>query len=148
MPRVEVVAAAIVDELDRPRRLLAARRTAPASLAGGWEVPGGKVEPGEDPADALHREIGEELGVRVRLGQDIPGPLPGGGFDLGEGIRMRVWLAELVEGQPAPLADHDALRWLGARELYSVSWLPADRPVVRAVAARFARARSGPPRSD
>ncbi|MEO6900235.1 MAG: NUDIX domain-containing protein [Mycobacteriaceae bacterium] len=135
------MAAAIVDELDRPRRLLAARRTAPESLAGGWEVPGGKVEPGEDPACALHREIAEELGVGVRLGQGIRGPLPEGAFDLGGGVRMRVWLAELVGGEPAPLADHDALRWLDARELYSVSWLAADLPVVREVAVRFARAR-------
>src|SRR5690606_25188748 len=58
-----VVAAAVVGALTSPRLLPAARRPAPAALAGGGELPGGKVEPGADPAAALHREIGEELGV-------------------------------------------------------------------------------------
>src|SRR5450830_4739 len=56
-PRVLVVAAAIVDDLDDPRELLAARRAVPASLAGRWEFPGGKVDDGESPEEALHREI-------------------------------------------------------------------------------------------
>ena len=61
-----VVAAAIVDDLIAPTRVLAARRVEPRALAGGWEFPGGKVEPGEDPVAALHRELAEELQVRVR----------------------------------------------------------------------------------
>src|SRR5690625_7316137 len=61
-----VAAAAIVDDLRRPQALLAARRSAPKSLTGRWEFPGGKVEDGESDEAALHREIREELGVDVR----------------------------------------------------------------------------------
>ena len=67
-----VVGAAIVHD----GRLLAARRSAPADLAGGWELPGGKVEPGESEADALVRECREELGVAVVVGERVPGEWP------------------------------------------------------------------------
>lgn len=78
-PPVLVVAGAILDDLASPRRLLSARRAQPVSLAGRWEFPGGKVEPGEDPVVALHRELHEELGVVVRLGAEVVAPSPGGG---------------------------------------------------------------------
>ena len=63
-----MAAVALVDDLARPTRVLAARRTEPPQLAGGWEFPGGKVEPGESSRQAASRETLEELGVRVRLG--------------------------------------------------------------------------------
>ena len=129
-----VVGAAIVDDLHRPTTLLAARRTEPAALAGGWELPGGKVEPGEDPIEALHREIAEELGVEVRLGRVVEGPLDGA-WPLGDRYAMTVWLAVITAGEPQPLEDHDVLRVLPAAELHAVPWLPADRPIVDAVAA-------------
>jgi 8-oxo-dGTP diphosphatase len=135
---IEVVGAAIVDDLDRPRLLLAARRTEPPSLAGGWEFPGGKVDGGEGPLQALHRELREELGVRVRLGRPIEGPLAGGRWPLGDRYVISVWWAEVADGEPAPLEDHDELRWLGRHELYAVRWLPADLPIVDAVASELA----------
>ena len=113
--RQHVVAAAIVDDLDRPTRLLAARRTEPPALAGGWELPGGKVDPGETADEALHREIREELGVTVRTGALLPAPTEDGRWPLGDRYRMTVWLAVVVEGDPQPIEDHDALSVAGPR---------------------------------
>jgi 8-oxo-dGTP diphosphatase len=136
-PVREVVGAAIVDHLLHPRRLLAARRTEPPALAGGWEFPGGKVDPGETAEQALHREVHEELGVTIALGERLPGPLEGGRWPLGESFAMTLWLATVTDGEPAPLEDHDELRWLGAAELYAVPWLPADLPIVDLLARRL-----------
>ncbi|GGO09060.1 DNA mismatch repair protein MutT [Microbispora rosea subsp. aerata] len=118
-----VVGAAIVEG----GRLLAAQRAAPPALRGGWEFPGGKVDPGEDERAALVRECVEELGVRIVLGDRV-----GGDWPLQDGYVMRVWLATLAEGVPRPI-EHLALRWLSPHELYDVPWLPADLPVVTAI---------------
>lgn len=130
-----VVAAAIVDSLDRPRRLLAARRSAPKSLAGRWEFPGGKAEPGETQHDALHREIREELGVSIMIGPEVPGT-EDGAWPVLPGYVMRVWLAQIVgDGEPLPLLDHDEVRWLPEGNWLEVPWLDADVPIVHAVHA-------------
>jgi 8-oxo-dGTP diphosphatase len=122
-PRI-VVGAAIV----RDGRLLAARRSAPSELAGGWELPGGKVEPGESEAEALVRECREELGVAVLAGARVPGEWP-----LRDDLVLRVYLAAILDGDPHPLEEHDEVRWLADAELFSVAWLPADLPAVTAV---------------
>jgi 8-oxo-dGTP diphosphatase len=136
--RREVVGAAIVDDLRRPGLLLSARRTEPSALAGGWEFPGGKVDPGEEHAEALRRELREELGVEVELGELLEGPLERGGWPLGDDFVIWVWWAVVVDGEPQPLEDHDVLRWLDRDSLYAVPWLPADLPIVRAVEERLA----------
>lgn len=125
--RPVVAAIALVDDLRRPTRLLAARRSSPPALAGRWEFPGGKVEPGESGPDAACREALEELGVRVRLGGRV-----GGVWPLGDRYDLHLWWAQLPPGEPdpAPLEDHDELRWLSREELWEVDWLPHDRPVV------------------
>lgn len=129
-----VVGGAVVDDLLRPTVLLAARRTEPPHLAGGWELPGGKVDPGEEPLAALHRELAEELGVEVEVGEELVAP-NGLGWDLPPAHRMRVWLVRVSAGEPAPIEVHDELRQLPLGRWGEVGWLPADVPIVTALTA-------------
>ena len=129
-----VVGAAIL----RAGRVLAARRKAPPETAGGWEFPGGKVEPGETDSQALVRECLEELGISVAPGTEL------GVQVLSTGALLRVYLAELSHGEPQLLQDHDELRWLGADELDDVRWLPADRALVDLLRLLLPRIDSAP----
>ncbi|WP_345592206.1 (deoxy)nucleoside triphosphate pyrophosphohydrolase [Streptomyces marokkonensis] len=133
-----VVGAALVDA----GRLLAARRSAPAELAGRWELPGGKVEAGEAPEAALVRELREELGVTAEPGERVPGQWP-----LRTPFVLHVWTARLLPGSaaPEPLEDHDALRWLTPAEIWDVPWLDQDVPAVeRALTHLGLEARDAP----
>ena len=123
-PRLIVGAAIVVDG-----RVLACERAEPPEMAGGWEFPGGKAEPGESDADALVRECEEELGVLIEVGEQVGADVPlAGGASL-----LRVYLARLVgDARPRPI-EHSALRWLAAGELDDVPWLPADAPIVAAL---------------
>ena len=133
-----MVAAAIVDDLQRPTRVLAARRTAPPELAGQWEFPGGKVEPGERPAEALVREVAEELGCAIGVTDWLPGSSPISTV-IGPTLSLTVATAVLLDGSPEPdPVEHDAVRWLAADELEVVDWLEPDRPFLPPLAALLA----------
>lgn len=115
----QVVGAAIV----RDGCVLAARRTTPPEAAGRWEFPGGKVEHGESPEQALERELREELGVAATVVRWLAGSAP-------VSARYELVVALVfVDGTPEPQEpQHDAVRWLGATELEDVDWLEPDRP--------------------
>jgi mutator protein MutT len=125
-PFVHVVAAAVIDAADR---VLIAQRPVGKHMAGGWEFPGGKLEPGEERLAGLARELQEELGISIGL----PRPL----------IRVRhaypsrevlldVWVVRRYSGVPQGL-DGQALRWCTQDELATAAMLPADKPIVAAL---------------
>jgi mutator protein MutT len=121
-----VVAAAVIDAAGR---VLIAQRPAGTHLAGGWEFPGGKLEPGEERAAGLARELEEELGICIA----VPRPL----------IRMQhaypsrlvlldMWVVTRYTGEPKGL-DGQALRWCAQEDLAAADLLPADQPIVAAL---------------
>lgn len=114
---------------DAAGRMLAARRERPA----GWELPGGKVEPGETEPAALVRELREELGVTVEVGERIGPDVP-----IDPNFLLRAWTVALINGEPAAL-EHAELRWLAPDELDTVPWLPADRPIIASLATHRPR---------
>ena len=128
MKTINVVAAVIRDD----DRIFATQRGY-GEFKDGWEFPGGKVEPGETSEEALIREIREELGVDIRVGDlidtveyDYPA------FHLS----MKCYWAEIVSGKPE-LLEHEAARWLRRDELYSVDWLPADLGLIEKIESEF-----------
>ena len=126
-PFIHVVAAAVIDATGR---VLIAQRPAGKHLAGGWEFPGGKLEPGEERLAGLARELREELGITHVM---TPRPL----------IRVRhaypsrevlldIWVVRRYSGDPEGL-DGQALRWCTEEGLATVDLLPADKPIVAAL---------------
>lgn len=121
MKTIEVVAAII----KKDNKYFATQRGY-GDFEGGWEFPGGKMEPGETPQHALIREIKEELDADITVGElietvehDYPK------FHL----TMHCFLCELIS-EHVVLLEHEAARWLSQEELDSVDWLPADLSVI------------------
>ncbi|MFX4270705.1 (deoxy)nucleoside triphosphate pyrophosphohydrolase [Propionibacteriaceae bacterium Y1685] len=123
-----VVGAAIVDDLGDPTVVLGARRTRPAELAGLWEFPGGKVEPGESQAEALVREVREELDVIITVAAPVVGPPDG--VAINDDLALFVHWAMITSGTPTPGDTHDQFRWFTAADLIATDWAPADRPLL------------------
>ena len=126
-PPLHVVGAAIVEG----GRVFLARRGPGMSMAGKWEFPGGKVESGEEPRAALVREVAEELGVAIEVG-DFLGS--GSAVHDGRRIDLDVWRARRLAGEPL-LGEHDRAGWFAAAELAALDWPEADLPILPALAA-------------
>ncbi len=122
MKIIRVVAAVIKAENQQGQPIIFATQRGYGEFKGGWEFPGGKIEPGETPQEALKREIQEELDTKIKVGSlidtieyDYPA------FHLS----MDCFLAEIESGNLV-LKEHEAARWLTREELDFVDWLPAD----------------------
>ena len=120
---LHVVGAAIV----AGRRCLVTQRGPGMRLAGKWEFPGGKVEPGEEPRAALVREIREELGLET-----LPGELLATGSDREGTVRLDVYACALLGGS-LHRREHAASRWIGHDEVAELDWAEADVPVLPAL---------------
>ena len=122
MKRIQVVAAIIHDAEGR----IFATQRGYGEFKDGWEFPGGKMEAGETPEEALRREIWEELETRIeveRLVETVEYDYPQ--FHL----TMHCYLCRVVSGR-LELKEHEAARWLAKEELGSVDWLPADLQII------------------
>ncbi len=128
--QIVVVGAVIV----REGSILCARRGPAGALPGMWEFPGGKIEAGETPPEALRREIEEELDCAIEVGEPIT--TTSHEYDFGV-VTLTTYYATLVAGQPTT-SEHAELRWLAPSELPTLEWAPADIPAVELIRAGFA----------
>jgi 8-oxo-dGTP diphosphatase len=119
---VEVVGAVIV----RDGRILCAQRGSDGALPGKWEFPGGKIEHGESPHDALVRELAEELLCEVEVGDVVTTTTYEYDFAT---ISLTTFMCELLRGEPV-LTEHQAVVWLDRSQLPTLDWAPADVPAV------------------
>jgi 8-oxo-dGTP diphosphatase len=126
MEPIRVVAAVI----QRDGRILACRRAPHKSLAGLWEFPGGKVEPGETDEVALAREIREELGIEITVGAFIAESVAPAGEAM---IHLNAYWAQTTVAGEVSSTDHDLMEWFAPASLETVTWAPADVPFLALV---------------
>lgn len=121
---IKVVGAILIKE----GRILCAQRGGEKSLPYLWEFPGGKIEQGESPHQALIRELSEELLIEVELEATIFDAVSYE-YDFGV-VNLTTIIGKLKSGEPV-LTEHQEIRWLSPEELFGVEWAPADIPIVK-----------------
>ncbi|OZI13359.1 8-oxo-dGTP diphosphatase MutT [Bacillaceae bacterium SAS-127] len=117
-----VVGAVIVEE----GKILCAQRGEGKTLALKWEFPGGKIEQGESPEEALRREIEEEMRCQIEIGEQVEHTVYEYDFGI---VHLTTFFCRIVEGEPV-LTEHVAVKWLAPHELTSLDWAPADIPAI------------------
>lgn len=123
--RINVVGAV----LERDGLILAAQRSNTMSLPGMWEFPGGKIEAGESPEQALRRELSEELHCLAEVGAHVE--TTEHDYDFGTVI-LSTYYCTLTEGEPE-LTEHSAIAWVATSDLMNYNWAPADIPAVHKI---------------
>ena len=132
MKTIRVVAAIICDNMDTPSRIFATAKGY-GEFKGQWEFPGGKIEAGELPEQALRREIREELDTDIEVG----GLLTTIEYDYPAfHLSMDCFWAQVKSGELV-LKEAEAARWLTRNELYDVQWLPADVSLIEMIENRL-----------
>ncbi len=126
---IQVVGAVIVQD----GLILCAQRGSEGSLAGLWEFPGGKIEPGESKQDALRREILEELECSIEVGAEVTTNVH---EHEGGSVTLTTFYCSVVDGTPR-LTEHSSLKLLAPEELDSLEWSPADLPAVARIQRDF-----------
>jgi len=126
MPAIMMVVAAAL--IDREGRVLVQRRPAGKMMAGLWEFPGGKIEPGETPESALVRELDEELGIAVDLSRLSPAVFASEPL-AGRHMLLLLYICRSWEGSPRAL-DAEELMWCTPDSLRALDMPPADRPLI------------------
>ena len=123
MKHIHVVAALIFRTTQDNKRQVLATQRGYGDFAGGWEFPGGKIEPNETPENALIREIQEELAAKIHVKNHIHTIE----YDYPTfHLSMECYECELAENQDITILEHQSAKWLEKSTLYSVNWLPAD----------------------
>ncbi len=125
MPLLHVVAAALIDA---DGRVLVAQRPEGKHLAGQWEFPGGKIEPGESPEAALVRELEEELGIGVHQSCLAPAGFASHAYDDFQ-LVLLLFAIRKWQGVPRGMAGQ-GVRWVRPPELFGLDMPPADRPLL------------------
>lgn len=115
-------------------KILCAQRGTEKSLPLLWEFPGGKIEEGEKPEDALKREINEEMHCTIDISEQIEHTVYEYDFGI---VHLTTYYCKLVKGDPI-LTEHAAIKWLAPKELPALEWAPADIPTIEKVAKVYA----------
>ena len=129
MKTIKVVAGIIIDS----DKVLIARRGSKESFAGGWEFPGGKIEAGETPQEALIRELKEELDITISVGELCAEIVQNYGYI---SINLISYYCNIIDGK-ITMSAHDTYKWVGIKNLFKYKLLPADVKIANKILGKY-----------